>query len=185
MPNSRACSATDPVILEPIAPPLIFEAFMSISPTLARPLLEYNKESNRILPKRILLVNVQEREDLSTLVQRRIRELGISNAEVARRSKLSRSYIGNIVNKTAPTQSGQYNLSPDAVGRLATAIEVSETEILTSMKYLSGETFADTLARNAKIKHLLGTIPEENQEAFTENLATYIEFMASQHNKPK
>lgn len=126
MPNSRACSATDLVILEPIALPLIFETVMSIMETLACTLTEYNKESLRIPPNRILVVNMQEREDLSALVQRRIRELNLSNSEVARRAKLSRSYIGNIVNRTAPTQSGQYNLSPEAARNLALAIEVSD-----------------------------------------------------------
>lgn len=97
------------------------------------------------------------REKLSELVGRRIRELGINNAELARRSGLTRGYIGNIVNDTAPTQSGNYNLSPDSVGKLAKALEISEAEILAAMKYLSDPTadvpkpILEALAREGRL----------------------------------
>lgn len=183
MPNSRAFAATEPVILEPIAPPLILDTVASIMETLACPPIEYNKESNRILPVRILLVNMQEREDLSALVQRRIRELGLSNSEVARRAKLSRSYIGNIVNRTAPTQSGQYNLSPEAAHNLAAAIEVSDIEFLSAMKYLAGESFADTLTKDTRIKHLLGSVPEDEQPEVLEEVVRILEYVTAQRKK--
>lgn len=100
-------------------------------------LKEYNKTSHRIQASRILIVNVKEK--LSELVGRRIRELSTTNAEVARQTGLSRGYIGNIVNETAPTQSGQYNLSPETVGKLAKVLQISESEILQAMDYLSSE----------------------------------------------
>lgn len=77
------------------------------------------------------------RENLSELVRRRIKELNTSKAAIARAVGVSRSYIGNIANGTAPTQSGQYNLSPETVGKLAKVLEVSESEILSAMDYLS------------------------------------------------
>lgn len=82
----------------------------------------------------ILVDNVKE--TLSQLVQRRLKELNTSKAAVARKVGVSRSYIGNIANETAPTQSGQYNLSPDTVSGLAKALEINESEILEAMNYL-------------------------------------------------
>lgn len=100
-------------------------------------LQEYKKETHRIHNKSILIVNVKEK--LSELVSRRIRELGLKNAEVARRTGLSRSYIGNMANGTAPTQSGEYEPSPEVIEKLSTALEISQNEILEAMNYLTNE----------------------------------------------
>ncbi len=97
-------------------------------------LSEYKISTARIQNKCILVENVKEK--LSDLFRRRIKELGIKNVDVASRSGFSRGYVGNIVNETAPTQSGQYNLSPDAVSAFAKALEVSESEILEALNYL-------------------------------------------------
>lgn len=78
-------------------------------------------------------------ESLSELVRRRINELGINNAELARRAKKSRGYIGNIINQTAPTKSGQYRLMPDTVEDLAKALEVPESDIVNAIGYETGE----------------------------------------------
>lgn len=101
---------------------------------ISRRLTEYNNSTARIQNKCILVKHVKEK--LSDLFSRRIRELGIKNVDVANRSGLSRGYIGNIVNETAPTQSGQYNLSPESVNVLAKALEISESAILEAMNYL-------------------------------------------------
>lgn len=105
---------------------------------IPRRLIEYNKNTTEIQEESILVVDVKE--TLSQLVRRRARELDLTNAELARRAGLSRSYIGNIMNETAPTKSGQYNLSPESVERLAKALDISQTEILSSLDYLSNET---------------------------------------------
>lgn len=101
------------------------------------PLIEYHKTPNKIQEKSILVVDM--RETLSQLLTRKAHELGISKSEVARRTGLSRQYIGNIFNRTAPTKSGQYILSPETVGKLAKALALSENEILSSMDYLTSD----------------------------------------------
>lgn len=77
------------------------------------------------------------KENLSDLIQRRLKELKIKKAELARRTGLSRTYITDLANGTGNTQSGQYNLSPDSVTKLSKALEVTEAEILEAMNYLS------------------------------------------------
>lgn len=81
-----------------------------------------------------LSANVSK-ETLSTLIQRRLTELNIKKAELARRSGFSRTYITDLANETGNTQSGSYNLPPDTVTKLAKALEVDEIEILNSMGY--------------------------------------------------
>jgi transcriptional regulator with XRE-family HTH domain len=106
-----------------------------MSKKIPRRLLEYNKSTDEIQEESILVVDVKE--TLSQLMRRRAAELGLSNAEIARRAGLSRSYIGNIINETAPTKSGQYNLSPEVVDKLSKVLEVPQTDILESIDYLS------------------------------------------------
>jgi transcriptional regulator with XRE-family HTH domain len=97
-------------------------------------LKEYNKSSFKIQNLCILVENVKE--SLSQLIQRRVRELNISKAEAARRCGITRSYFGNMANQTAPTESGQYEPSPEVVAGLSKGLEVSEIEILDSIGYI-------------------------------------------------
>ncbi|MBS1793613.1 MAG: helix-turn-helix domain-containing protein [Acidobacteria bacterium] len=85
------------------------------------------------LKKCILIDNVEQ--NLSELIQRRIKALNISKAELARRIGVSRSYIVNMANQTAPTKSGQYEPSPEVVAKLAKVLDVSEIEILKAIGY--------------------------------------------------
>lgn len=96
--------------------------------------LAYNKVSQSEQKTCKLSANVKE--NLSQLVQRRIKELGISKAEIARRTGLSRTYITDIANSTGNTQSGQYNLTPETVAKFSKALEITEAEILEAMSYL-------------------------------------------------
>lgn len=96
-------------------------------------LQEYKKETTKIQKKCILIVNVKEK--LSDLVSRRLRELDLKKADLAKLTGLSRSYIGNMANGTAPTESGQYEPSPDAVEALAKYLQISEDEILNAIGY--------------------------------------------------
>ncbi len=77
------------------------------------------------------------KENLSELVRRRIKELETSKAAVAAKAGLSRTYITDIANGTGNTQSGEYRPSPEAVLKLAKALEVTETEIINSIGYSS------------------------------------------------
>lgn len=108
------------------------------------------------------------KETLSQLVRRRVKELGITNAELARRAGLSRSYIGNIVNETAPTKSGQYHLSPESLSKVAKALDVTQTEILASLDYLSNEvdrTYID-VAPEVRVSVLKKDVTPEDSEEF-------------------
>lgn len=73
---------------------------------------------------------------LSELIGDRIRELGLKKSDVARMAGISRQYLGNIVNETAATQSGQYRLSPETTAGLAKALRLPEADILSAMNYL-------------------------------------------------
>lgn len=101
-----------------------------------------------------LLANVKE--NLSQLVQRRLKELGASKAEIARQTGLSRTYITDIANNTGNTQSGQYNLTPGTVGKLSKALVVSESEILEAMSYL-------TIPKNDIPKPILNALAREGK----------------------
>lgn len=100
--------------------------------------LEYNFSTPRIQDFCILLVNV-ENETLSQLLKRRLKELNLTNSQFATLAGLSRSYIGNMINETAPTKSGQYNPEPETVGKIARAAQVSEIEILATLGYNVGD----------------------------------------------
>lgn len=52
--------------------------------------------------------------------------------------------------------------------------------MLAAMKYLSGETFADTFTSDARIKHILGQIPEEKREEFLDEAAKILRYVADQ-----
>lgn len=103
--------------------------------------VEYNKFTTRILSP---CYQLEDMESLSELFRRRINELGISNSELARRAKKSRSYVGNIINETAPTKSGKYELSPESVKGFAKALEVDEVEILTAIGYATESATEDS-----------------------------------------
>ena len=75
------------------------------------------------------------KDNLSKLVSRRINELGTTKAAIAKKAGLSRTYITDIANGTANTQSGQYRPKPEIVSALAKALELSESEILTAIGY--------------------------------------------------
>ena len=102
---------------------------------IASNLSEYNKFPYEIQNLCILVEDMPEK--LSELITRRIGELNISNAELARRTGLSRGYIGNIVNETAPTQTGQYDLSKGTIRVLARELKITEAEILSAMGYMT------------------------------------------------
>lgn len=124
-----------------------------------------------IQTSRILKVNNMA-ERLSELIARRIRELDLSNAELARRTGLTRGYIGNIVNETAPTRSGQYNLSQSTIAALARELKITETEILTSMGYLKNE---------SEIPERIAAIGfDELDEQDIREIADFIKFKKSQ-----
>ncbi|MCX7997337.1 MAG: helix-turn-helix transcriptional regulator [Leptospiraceae bacterium] len=72
---------------------------------------------------------------LSELIQKRLKELNISKAELARRVNVSRAYIGDLANGTARTKSGNYILSPEVTKRLADALHVPVEQVLSAMGY--------------------------------------------------
>lgn len=82
------------------------------------------------------------KENVSDLIQRRLKELNIKKSELARRTGFSRTYITDLANGTGNTQSGQYNLPPETVNKLAKALEIADTEILSAMNYLPGKSSA-------------------------------------------
>lgn len=72
---------------------------------------------------------------LAELIQKRLDDLGISKAELARLIGVSRSYVVNMANQTGNTQSGQYRPSPEVVQKLVKHLQVSEDEILLAIGY--------------------------------------------------
>src|SRR4051794_19320031 len=90
--------------------------------------------SERFLSK--LSANVKQ-ETLAKLIQRRLVDLDIKKAELARRSGLSKTYITDLSNETGNTQSGTYNLPPETVVNLAKALQVAEIEVIKAIGYVS------------------------------------------------
>lgn len=86
-----------------------------------------------------LLANVIQ-ETLASLIQRRLKELDIKKAELARRTGLSRTYITDLANKTGNTQSGTYNLPPETVSKLAKGLEVSSSVVSAALGYELSDT---------------------------------------------
>lgn len=80
------------------------------------------------------------KENLSQLVARRIRELGLKKSELAKQVGVSRTYITDLANGTGNTQSGQYRPRPEIIEKLAKFLEVEINEILNSIGYASPNT---------------------------------------------
>lgn len=72
---------------------------------------------------------------LAKLITHRLKDLNLSKAELSRRVGVSRSYIVNMANGTAPTVSGQYEPSPEVTEKLAIHLQVEPSEILDAMGY--------------------------------------------------
>ncbi|HRH45880.1 MAG TPA: helix-turn-helix transcriptional regulator, partial [Pyrinomonadaceae bacterium] len=93
-------------------------------------------------------------ETLGGLIQRRMKEVGISSkSELARLIGKSASYVGDLINNTGKTKSGTYKPSPEVVSALCFHLKVSENEILQAIGYKSSdnlqaevEAFAQKLA---------------------------------------
>ena len=97
-------------------------------------------------------------ENLSQLIQRRIKELNIRKAEIARRTGLSRTYITDISNGTGNTQSGEYRPPPETVTKLAKALEISEAEVTNAIGYASRTTVQHDKPKT--IKDLISRLSE-------------------------
>lgn len=99
------------------------------------------------------------------LLRRRIKELDISNAEVARRTSLSPTYIGNLVRDHSPnTKKGKGRPSEDAVEVIAKAVEIPLAEARIAAGYAPVDAkpvpykkTLDALARS-------GTLSDEDDE---------------------
>jgi transcriptional regulator with XRE-family HTH domain len=75
-------------------------------------------------------------ETLGQLIQRRLTELKMSKAELARRIGKSPAYVGDMANDTAKTKSGTYVPSAEVVDALAYHLQISREEILVVLDYL-------------------------------------------------
>jgi transcriptional regulator with XRE-family HTH domain len=130
--------------------------------------IAYNKISNGGQNFCKLLATVSE--NLSALVQRRLKELKISKAELARKTGLSRTYITDIANATGNTQSGQYRPSPETLEKLAKHLEVSSEEILNSIGY---ETSDDELVADGLFSGYYD-LSDERRELARKQIAAII-----------
>lgn len=139
-------------------------------------------------------------ENLSQLFQRRINELNIRKAEVARRSGLSRTYITDIANGTANTQSGEYRPTPETVSKLAKALEVPESEIANAIGYSAGTTpehkpknFPELVAALEALgiielqmfggEKVFDNFTDDDYEEFLEKTVNELQFMVKRNTK--
>lgn len=76
------------------------------------------------------------KETLGGLISRRLNELNMSKAELARRIGKSPAYVGDLANDTAKTKTGKYVPSQEVVDSLAYHLQISREEILVSLDYL-------------------------------------------------
>lgn len=74
-------------------------------------------------------------ETPSELITRRLSELGMSKADLAKAVGVSRTYIGMLANATAKSRAGYHRPKPEIMSRIAKALQVSEGELLASMGY--------------------------------------------------
>lgn len=96
-----------------------------------------------------------------------------TKAEAARRIGISRSYLGNIINHTAPTQSGDYDILPDTAQSIVRGLEVSPEEVAAAIGYLPDsdeDKLLKELIRRVKGKGLDGKdlSPDEQEEYLTD-----------------
>lgn len=75
-------------------------------------------------------------ETLGELITRRLNELNMSKAELARRIGKSPAYVGDMANDTAKTKSGKYYPSPEVIDALAYHLQISQEELLVTIDYL-------------------------------------------------
>lgn len=84
-------------------------------------------------------------ETPSQLISRRLSELGMSKADLAKAVGVSRTYIGMLANATAKSRAGYHRPKPEILAKLARALQVSEGELLASMGYgVEGGNGSDT-----------------------------------------
>lgn len=74
-------------------------------------------------------------ETPSELISRRLAELGMSKSDLAKAVGVSRAYIGMLANATAKSRVGFHRPKPEILAKLASALQVSESELLASMGY--------------------------------------------------
>jgi len=75
-------------------------------------------------------------ETLGELISRRLNDLNVSKAELARRIGKSPAYVGDLANDSAKTKSGKYYPSPEVIDALAYHLQISREEFLVTMDYL-------------------------------------------------
>lgn len=68
-------------------------------------------------------------ETISELIRRRLRDLGMTKSDLAKRLRVSRTYIGALTNATAKTPSGVYRPRQAIVAGLAKHLKTTEAEI--------------------------------------------------------
>lgn len=122
-------------------------------------------------------------ETLSQLISRRLNDLGLNKAELARRLGMSRAYITSLANGNATTRSGQHRPSSDVIAGLAKHLRVSEARILSAIGDLPFEKLSDptkagglSIPINSEIQLILQRrdIRPEDQEEYERAVATAI-----------
>lgn len=97
-------------------------------------------------------------ETLGKLIQRRLNELKMSKAELARRIGKSPAYVGDLANDTAKTKSGTYVPSAEVVDALAYHLQISREEILVTLGIAVKKNECVNLAPHSKKKIPMITI---------------------------
>lgn len=123
-----------------------------------------------------------KQETLGALISRRMNELNLSKAELARRVGVSSAYLGDLANDKAKTKSGKYDPSPEIIDALSYHLRVAREEILATLGYLP-QTLSDLEREFPALMSGYEKLSPENREIARKQISGIIQTLVDAQKK--
>lgn len=113
---------------------------------------------------------------LGELISRRLADLDMSKADLARCTDLSAAYIGNLANDAATSsREGKHSPSLETIEKLAKCLRVSKMEILVALGYLPGKQIVNP--RPERAAEYVASLPDDKQD----DALLYLKMLSQQY----
>jgi len=115
-------------------------------------------------------------DTLGELISRRLVDLDLSKADLARCTSLSAAYIGNLANDEATTsRGGTHSPSLKTIEKLAKCLQVSKMEILIALGYLPKKQVVNP--RPERAAQYVASLPDDKQD----DALLYLKMLSQQY----
>ncbi len=115
-------------------------------------------------------------DTLGELISRRLVDLDLSKADLARCTSLSAAYIGNLANDEATTsRGGTHSPSLKTIEKLAKCLQVSKMEILIALGYLPKKQMVNP--RPERAAEYVASLPDDKQD----DALLYLKMLSQQY----